>query len=379
MISNYGICLIVLSAILLYLGLYMLVGKIPEKLRGSNYEISRHLMGSAFVMIALSIVIYFATDIVNIRAHHVIALNISFYFTALNLFTASFVKLIGGDVKDAIFRHRFSYITISLFPYLVWATLLIYDRQIVAVAQSIEGFILFMSVLMGIKTFFNERNKIIVNEEITNSEGAVVHTKWMIYCVYNLAAVGVIAGLLASISSFISQWVLFAFLCYFVGVVMYIFNKFIQFMTSFREFEDKRIEEEAIAILETEMVSETENRTNISAETKQYILNQLTQWLERKEYCQKKVNLISTANALSTNRLYLSNYINTTYNCSFRIWLSQLRISEAKRLFLESSDYSISDVADRVGYLSLTSFNHAFNSVEGVSPKQWLASNVENK
>jgi AraC-like DNA-binding protein len=60
-------------------------------------------------------------------------------------------------------------------------------------------------------------------------------------------------------------------------------------------------------------------------------------------------------------------------NCSYKQYLNAIRLTEAKRLLLET-DRNIVDIAVKVGYSSITHFNRIFKEMEGVSPRQFRIS-----
>lgn len=74
---------------------------------------------------------------------------------------------------------------------------------------------------------------------------------------------------------------------------------------------------------------------------------------------------------LRTNRTYLSEYINTTYNKSFRDWITDLRIEYAKRLMSQKPQLKIQEIAELSGFLSTSHFNRTFREKEGCSPVKW--------
>ncbi len=101
------------------------------------------------------------------------------------------------------------------------------------------------------------------------------------------------------------------------------------------------------------------------------LTHKVDQWIERRDYCRPGVTMVLVADELSTNRTYLSQYINSRYNCSFNTWLTGLRIDEAKRLLLHSPTLSIEKIATAVGFATKSHFMSSFKSREGLTPGQW--------
>ncbi len=77
------------------------------------------------------------------------------------------------------------------------------------------------------------------------------------------------------------------------------------------------------------------------------------------------------ADALHTNRTYLSEYIKATGNGSFRDWITDLRMEYAKRHMLQHPGLNITEIAEAAGFVSPSHFTRMFKTREGVSPSSW--------
>lgn len=78
-------------------------------------------------------------------------------------------------------------------------------------------------------------------------------------------------------------------------------------------------------------------------------------------------NLADICNMSLTNfRRYFSNSLNV----SPLDYITKIRIQTAS-ILLSSTQSSILDISQRVGYSSLSSFNRHFKSIQGVCPKDW--------
>lgn len=75
--------------------------------------------------------------------------------------------------------------------------------------------------------------------------------------------------------------------------------------------------------------------------------------------------MVQTSLGVSESRV--SNEVKNHTGLSFKQFLNQLRIEEAKRL-LELSDLRVNEVADKVGYDNVTHFNRTFKTTTGQSP-----------
>lgn len=86
----------------------------------------------------------------------------------------------------------------------------------------------------------------------------------------------------------------------------------------------------------------------------------------------KNLKITDVVKAIGSNRTYVSNYINTTYHCSFSDYINQLRIEHAKTLLLSSkADTKLATIAEASGYSSESSFYRNFQKVTGMTPSEF--------
>lgn len=98
----------------------------------------------------------------------------------------------------------------------------------------------------------------------------------------------------------------------------------------------------------------------------------LEQWMEtEKPYLDPNFKLIDLMRALPMNRTYLSEFINTTYGCTFYQFVTRYRIEEAKRIMRENSELKMADVAARSGFSSQSAFSKTFTRETGQTPREW--------
>lgn len=365
--ETYRIYLQILACFLAYFGAYLILGKIPQRLLRSAYHNSRHYMGAAFLVISLSIFAYFTFGIYDMLPKYRIALNISCYYIASKLIASSFLIVIGQKRLLRGVRKRLM-VALYAFPLITWATVFVDNAQLVFVVQSVMSVLLFICIINDIIFFFKLYREVVVNGEYYYAEGIGVHISWVLRSVYAIVGIGVCSSTMALLSHRMPTWGLFIFLLCFIFVCMYIFNQLLHFTNIYSDMVDKSSNIDPL--LEVDI-----RKSTLSEQMLEQIAQQVDLWIQSKEFCRNKMNIITAAQQLGSNRLYLSTYINTMHKCTFRSWVSRLRINEAKRLMVEKPQMTITQIAEEVGFVSLTSFTHAFKNVEGISPKEWAAEN----
>ncbi len=120
--------------------------------------------------------------------------------------------------------------------------------------------------------------------------------------------------------------------------------------------------------LNTETAEENSEQQEISsAEQKK-----LEAWMQKeKPYLNPNFQLMDLRAVLPMNRTYLSQFVNSTYGCSFYQFTNTYRIEEAKRIMRENPDMKMADVASLSGFASQTVFSQVFSKETGISPLKW--------
>ena len=90
------------------------------------------------------------------------------------------------------------------------------------------------------------------------------------------------------------------------------------------------------------------------------------------------ITLDIVAEELHLSKYYISRLINKKLKQNFNEYINNLRISEACNL-LRETDKKIADISEDVGFGTVRSFNRAFNTIMGISPKEYRSNNNELK
>lgn len=90
-----------------------------------------------------------------------------------------------------------------------------------------------------------------------------------------------------------------------------------------------------------------------------------------KVYLRNTLTLNEVAQMLHTNRTYISNIVNNEFALSFYQFVNKYRIDEATCIFSGNPDISSNNVAEMVGFNSISSFIMAFKLHKQCTPKEW--------
>lgn len=97
---------------------------------------------------------------------------------------------------------------------------------------------------------------------------------------------------------------------------------------------------------------------------------------DEKVYLRSTLTLNEVAQMLHTNRTYISNIVNNEFDLSFYQFVNRYRIDEATRIFTGNPDIPSNNVAEIVGFNSISSFIAAFKLHKQNTPKEWRQANL---
>lgn len=105
---------------------------------------------------------------------------------------------------------------------------------------------------------------------------------------------------------------------------------------------------------------------------------QLEQLMEQRQlYLNSNLTLQDLAQALNTNRTYVSNYLSQVLGQTFYDYINQLRIERVSLPMMRSHpEFKLEHVAKESGFASISTFRRAFIKLTGQTPSQFQADDV---
>ena len=94
---------------------------------------------------------------------------------------------------------------------------------------------------------------------------------------------------------------------------------------------------------------------------------------ERRPFLVDSFSLQDLANAVYTNKSYLSKTINRFSGRNFRQYVNYYRVMYAMELYRNNMNLRISELAQLSGFHSVTSFFQSFKLVMGEPPSHWCS------
>lgn len=120
-----------------------------------------------------------------------------------------------------------------------------------------------------------------------------------------------------------------------------------------------------------EQTAETTIHTKSANKSFDQLEKAIIEWESTKRFTETGLNIEQVAQALNTNRTYLSNHMNLHRNQTFKDWINHLRIEEAKQLMKAQPDIPVAQIGVQVGIPDKSNFGRQFTRITGMSPNKW--------
>lgn len=284
----------------------------------------------------------------------------------------AFLALMGEKIEVKSINSKLYLLSLFLFPLYIILGLKYGSTNRTLI---ISNTILFCSITGDLIYFYmkykiaKERCNLEKNNEIE------LHLEWIRKSKYMLITFAIIACIAPTFFR-LTDWTRITYMSCALLIFIYIYESYNRFIIRYSRIKlDKKVNFKKYRKIE--VIKEESPKTNLNERLYEQIKVELDKWIERKGYKQGNITIKTVCIELCTNRTYLSSYINSTYNCSFKVWIRNLRIEEAKRLLYSDKNYSIQDIAHITGFSSQTSFIHVFRNTEGLPPATWKAENSD--
>ncbi|MCF0174704.1 MAG: helix-turn-helix transcriptional regulator [Bacteroidales bacterium] len=88
-------------------------------------------------------------------------------------------------------------------------------------------------------------------------------------------------------------------------------------------------------------------------------------------YLKSDITLISLSHEVGANKTYVSQAIRLYSGMNYSQYVNSWRISHAMETMSSGEDVADEDMASRCGYKALSTYISAFQSIAGITPKEW--------
>lgn len=370
----YTCSLSIALPLMLFFGFYFLFAKTPEKVIFENYLRSRRIMGLALLLLAANYSVHFFISIRFMNVKAAILMNLSTYFLCYWLFSSALTTLLDRFYITRI-RLRIHLGLWVLFSFLSGAVLILLPE---GTMQDV-GLVVMATVLVGYGLFLARRLLLSYHKAVkyfndTHSDDIGSYIKWMSVFTYWALIFGVGCGLLTFLPD---RWI-FVWILSSVPFYIYLFCCYQNYLLFYEQVESAM--EGEIPAKEVQCDGDMKDSRKSDQEVLSYyaeIAEKIREWTDADGYVRPGLTIKGLSDQLHTNRTYLSRYINTTYDMSFRDWITGLRIDYAKRLLVRNPKLTIADVSEQSGFQSPSHFIRVFRENMNCSPARWRKAEME--
>lgn len=92
---------------------------------------------------------------------------------------------------------------------------------------------------------------------------------------------------------------------------------------------------------------------------------------EDRLYLNPKLHITDVASAISTNRTYLSDYLNKHLDTTFYDYVNTFRVEMACELLVTKKKQTLEQIAEECGFNSLSTFNRSFYKIKRCNPSDY--------
>ena len=365
-IYNYSLCIAL--PLMSFFGFYFLFAKTPEKAIFENYLRSRRIIGVAILLLAANYSVHFFFGIRFKNANAAILMNLSTYFLCYWLFSSALTTLLDRFyiTKRRLRTHICLWILFSILSGIVLLLLpkgILQTTAMFALATWLVIYGLYLTHRL-LKTY----HKVIRIFNDTHADDIGAYIKWLSIFTYWAVIFGVGCGLLTFLpDEYIYIWILSS-----VPFYIYLFLCYLNYLLFYEQVENAM--EDGITSEDENLCDTTNQKQEQKQETPFYhaeIEKKIKGWIDTDGYIRPGLTIKELSDKLQTNRTYLSEYIKTKYEMSFRDWITGLRIEYAKRLLAQNPRLTVADISEKSGFLSPSHFIRMFKENAGCTPVKW--------
>lgn len=365
--SIYSLSLCIALPLMIFFGFYFLLARTPDKAIFGNYICSRRIMGVAMLLLAANYSVHFFYGIRFKNVNAAILMNMSTYFLCYWLFSSALTTLLNRFyiTRRRLLTHIGLWVLFSVLSAIVLFHLpegMVQKTGLLAMATwlMIYGFVLARRLVLA----YRRAVKIFDN---THSDNIGAYIRWLSVFTYWAVVFGVGCGLLTFLpDKYIYVWILSS-----IPFYIYLFHCYQNYMLFYEKVENAM---ESEIVSEDDILCEADTAEDVANDMPSCyaeIAESIKRWIDDEGYLRPGLTIKELADTLHTNRTYLSGYINTSLNTTFRDWITRLRIDYAKQRMTNHPEQKIAEIAEASGFMSQSHFMKTFKDKEGCSPAKW--------
>ncbi len=300
-------------------------------------------MGFAFLIIPISCFLYTKDNHFDTTPNIALAINLTTCYATYIYMSIAYLILLGVQYRKM--HMTLATLLVVAYPTPIWVSIASGDNALIDTVIT-SSYSFFVVVIIAMSVFIvNKHQKA---SKITDDTNHIsIGVTWMTKSMKLLAGLTATC-LLAPIFFTYTYLIRLIFMIYGALCYMHVYY-------GYRGMLIRHSVAQAKDEYDATLAQKLSESTSLTEETKQNIKREIDIWVEQRGYTSRDISLDEIARQVKTNRTYLSRYINIEYKCSYRVWITKLRVVEAKQLLSDHPELSISDIAKTVGSASIES------------------------
>jgi len=351
----YTVITFINSAICFTLALALFLLEVPRKETLKNYLAARFALAMAYLAVSIISILEILFQPDNQDLYYTALIYLIVSSSQAILFTYTLITLL-----DRCFTTRKKIIK-ELLPILALTSIcfIVYhigeESVFKIVFYTFTGY--YLSLLFRYTYLFRKVYRAYI-QRIDNYYSAQENyrLRWVLVAFYSALGIGILvmaSVFMSAVANTIVEFILMVYYLYF-GIC------FINYAFLFQNIE---------ALVE----SHTQPKVRVTPNKSSYadMESRIDQWLKQKHFIRSGITIEQVAADLGSNRDYVSQYVNNVLNKTFRDWINDLRIEQAKQLLLQDSQLTVGDIGIKVGFSDKSNFGRQFSRKTGLTPNAW--------
>jgi AraC-like DNA-binding protein len=341
-----------------------------------NYRRARYMMAGAYLFFVVAGIVEYlfdtsSPDVSNLALMQTVTLVIA----ASQAFLFTFAMLALLDVRFPGWRYIFRETAcVLLFIIAVVSAYTFFSGNIFRNTFYIFTGIYALLLVRYTFLFFKSYRLFGLRMDNYFSDMEAGRLRWVAFSFFAALAVGVMA-LLSSLfmSTLVALLFVIIFDIFYIFFAIRFVNYAYQFHTIGRAMDDETpedAEKQCTVVLHNERAAGSKKTKKHSAAFA-LLEKRIEKWIDDKGFTEQGITIDALAVKLVTNNKYLSTYINTYKKQTFRDWINELRIEEAKILLLQYPELTVNEIAHNTGFSDKSHFLRRFKEQVKLSPTNW--------
>lgn len=333
----------------------MVFVRAPQKQSLKPYRITRHALIVSFFLVSILNFIEISQVDPNIKHHLVILDTLIISSFQIFFFSATLITML--DFRSYSLRKvLLELVPTTLFSIIGYSLFLTREMSLLHIWYWIFGAFYMLQIIRYSLFYFNVNRNTVRKLDNFFSEETAKRLKWTGGAFLWLF----MGGIFSFMSLFLNLWFSLFFTVFYTFFYLFFSIHYLNYVTLFLDMEP------AFSIAD-----DTSNKDKYANKSFDQLEKAIEKWEMQKLFVEPGITIDQVATQLRSNRTYVSTHMNLHRKMTFKEWINDLRINEAKNLLVEHPDMPVSQIGAMVGLPDKSNFGRQFTRLTGKSPQAW--------